>query len=82
MSIMLDPDDLNQGTEIIFDTTVTPRTIELLNAGNLTSNKVALQCIYSFIYEEFKTDNTLIRHPMPLAPIDGPSGTQFDLSEE
>ncbi len=82
MSVIIDPDDLNQATEIVFDTVARPRTIQLLNAGNLTGNKVSLQCVFSFIYEEFKADATLIKHTMPLEPIDGPSGTQFDLSEE
>ncbi len=82
MAVLKDPDSLNQGTEIVFDTSARPRTIQLLNAGNLIDNKVALQCIFSFIYEEFKTDPDLIKHGMPLDPIDGPSGTQFVLSEE
>ena len=82
MDVVLDPDDLNQSTEIIFDTSASPKTIELLNAGNLVDKKVALQCVFSFAYEEWKTDTTLIKHPFPLEPIDGPSGTQFNLSED
>jgi len=74
---IIDPDDLNQGTELNFDTA--NRTIELIKAGNLSDDGVALQAVYSFTKEEWKSDDTLIRHPFPFTPIDGPSGTQFDL---
>lgn len=77
MPKIIDPDLLNQGIEITFDTTA--KTITLAIAGNLSNSGVALQCIYSFSKEEWKTDATLIRHPFPLEPVDGPSGTQFDL---
>ncbi len=79
MAKIIDPDDLNQSTEIIFDTTA--KTIQLLVAGNLSNDGVAIQCIYSFSKEEWKTDSTLIKHPFPLKPIDGPSGTQFNLGD-
>ncbi len=77
MAKLFDPDSLNQATEIVFDTTA--KTIQLLIAGNLSNDGVSIQCIYSFCKEEWKTDATLIKHPFPLKPIDGPSGTQFDL---
>ena len=77
MAKIIDPDLLNQGTEIVFDTAI--KTIELAVAGNLSNDGVAIQCIYSFSKEEWKSDATLIKHPFPLRPIDGPSGTQFDL---
>ena len=35
MTLITDPDDLNQGTEIIFDTAA--RTVQLLQAGNLST---------------------------------------------
>jgi len=77
MAKIIDPDDLNQGTEVIFDTSA--KTIALAVAGNLSNDGVAIQCCYSFFKEEWKADSTLIKHPFPLKPIDGPSGTQFDL---
>lgn len=77
MAKIVDPDLLNQGTEIIFDTA--NRTVELVVAGNLSNDGVALQCVYSFSKEEWKSDNALNNIPFPLKPIDGPSGTQFDL---
>jgi len=74
---IVDPDSLNQATEIVFDTAA--KTIQLLIAGNLSNDGVTIQCIYSFNKEEWKNDATLIKHPFPMKPIDGPSGTQFDL---
>jgi len=74
---LLDPDSLNQGVEATFDTSA--KTITLAIAGNLSSDGVALQCIYSWTKEEWKSDAALIKHPFPLEPVDGPSGTQFDL---
>lgn len=77
MAKITDPDNLTQGVEVTFNTT--GRTIALAIAGNLSNDGVALQCIYSFCKEEWKTDATLIKYPFPLKPIDGPSGTQFNL---
>ncbi len=77
MPKLIDPDSLNQDTELTFNTT--DKTIALVEAGNLSDDGVSIQCIYSFCKEEWKTDATLIKHPFPLNPIDGPSGTQFDL---
>jgi len=77
MAKIIDPDDLNQATEIVFDTAA--KTIQLLIAGNLSDDGVSIQCVYSFCKEEWKADSTLIKHPFPLKPIDGPSGTQFDV---
>lgn len=77
MAKIIDPDNLTQSTEIVFDTAA--YTIQLIKAGNLSDDGVTIQCLYSFFKEEWKTDTTLIKHPFPLKPIDGPSGTQFDL---
>ncbi len=77
MAKLIDPDDLTQASEITFNTT--NKTIALAVAGNLSADGVAIQCIYSFCKEEWRTDATLIKHPFPLRPIDGPSGTQFNL---
>lgn len=77
MAKILDPDDLTQALEITFNTAA--KTITLAIAGNLSTDGVALQCIYSFCKEEWKNDDALIKHPFPMEPVDGPSGTQFDL---
>ena len=79
MAKITDPDLLNQATEIIFDSSSSPRTVQLLVAGNLSNDGASIQAIYSFCKEEWKTDSTLVKHPFPLVPIDGPSGTQFNL---
>ncbi len=77
MAKIIDPDLLNQGVEIVFDRI--NRTIQLLFAGNLSDNGVDIQTIYSFCKEEWKSDPDLISKPFPMKPIDGPSGTQFDM---
>ncbi len=57
MAIIQDPDSLNQGTEVVFNTT--NKTIQLLIAGNLTSAGVVMQALYSFTKEEWKIDQNL-----------------------
>ena len=67
MALITDPDNLNQGTEV----TITPATrrITLNTAGNLSTDGVSLQCLYSFLKEEWKTDTTLIKYPFPMNTI-------------
>jgi len=67
MAKIVDPDDLNQGTEVVIDTTA--RTIALLKTGNLSDDGVALQTFYSFLKEEWRTDSNLIKFPFPMVPI-------------
>ena len=67
MTLITDPDDLNQGTEIIFDTAA--RTVQLLQAGNLSTEGVTIRTIYSFSKEEWINDPVLIRFPFPFVPI-------------
>ena len=73
MAIITDPDDLNQGTEIVLN--FTARTVRLLEAGNLSSDGVTLKCVYSFLKEEHKSDATFVKYPFPLESI-GPE--QFE----
>ena len=47
MPIILDPDDLNQGTEVVISTGA--KTIQLVATGNLSTDGVTLQCLYSFL---------------------------------
>ena len=54
MAKLIDPDDLSQGTEVTFNTTL--KTIALNQAGNLSTDGVTLQCLYSFCKEEWKND--------------------------
>jgi hypothetical protein len=67
MAIITDPDDLNQGTEV----TINPLTKEItLNiAGLLSDDGVTGQALYSFLKEEWRTDNTLIAYDFPQVSI-------------
>tara|TARA_R110000851_G_C13089506_1_gene566732 strand:+ start:1896 stop:3227 length:1332 start_codon:yes stop_codon:yes gene_type:complete len=67
MALIIDPDDLNQATEIVIDTSA--KTISLLVAGNLSDDGVTGQALYSFLKEEWKDDATLIPYPFPLVSI-------------
>ena len=67
MALITDPDDLNQGTEIILDTA--NKTILLDTSGNLTDDGVTGQTLYSFLKEEWKTDPTLIAYNFPMVTI-------------
>ena len=77
MAKLVDPDDLNQGVEII----ITPGasgTIQLVpSGGNLVyADGVTGQCVYSFLKEEWRTDSNLIKFPFPLIAI---TEEQFEL---
>ncbi len=67
MAIINDPDDLNQNTEVVIDTT--NRTIQCLVAGNLSTDGVTIQALYSFLKEEWKNDSSLIKYPFPMEAI-------------
>lgn len=67
MAIIQDPDLLNQGTEVIFNTT--NKTIQLLVAGNLSVSGVVMQALYSFTKEEWKNDANLIKFTFPFVAI-------------
>lgn len=67
MAKIVDPDDLNQGIEVEFITG--SKTIKLDKAGNLSTDGVSLQTLYSFIKEEWSTDNNLIKFPFPMLSI-------------
>lgn len=74
MAKIIDPDDLNQATEVVFDTSA--KTIQLLVAGNLSNDGVTLQAVYSFCKEEWKNDANLIKFPFPFTSI---TEEQFEL---
>jgi len=78
MAKTIDPDDLSQGTEIIF--VPSARTIEVVgftddsgssiqDSGTSAVNGVTMQCVYSFCKEEWRTDSALIKYPFPLVSI-------------
>jgi hypothetical protein len=74
MARIVDPDSLNQATEVVFDTAA--KTIQLLKAGSLSDDGVTLQALYSFCKEEWKSDSNLIKYPFPLVAI---TEQKFDL---
>jgi len=76
MALITDPDNLNQGVEVDFDTSL--KTITLNQAGNLSTDGVTLQALYSFCKEEWKTDSALIPVEFPFVPITDES---FELVE-
>ena len=77
MALIVDPDNLNQGTEITIDTAA--QTIALTVAGNLSNDGVTGQALYSFLKEEWKNDATLIPYPFPMVSI---TPEQFEFVED
>lgn len=67
MALITDPDLLNQGVEVVINTT--GRTIQLLKAGNLSDDGVTIQAVYSFFKEEWQSDANLIKYPFPMQSI-------------
>jgi hypothetical protein len=67
MAIIVDPDNLNQHSEVGISTN--NKTIACSTSGNLTTDGVALQCLYSFLKEEWKADAGLIKYPFPMLAI-------------
>jgi len=74
MTKIVDPSDLGQGTEVIFDPT--GKTIRLITGGTLSDDGVTLQCLYSFTKEEWKDDTDLIKFSFP---FEGITAEQFEL---
>jgi len=77
MAKIVDPDLLTQGEEIVISPGVSG-TIRLRpGKGDLLGEDgITLQCIYSFLKEEWKTDDLLIKYPFPLISI---TEEQFEL---
>lgn len=67
MALITDPDLLNQGTEVEID--VNNLTIQLLEAGNLSEDGATLKAVYSFLKEEWREDDLLIKYDFPMTPI-------------
>lgn len=67
MALITDPDLLVQGTEVVIDTD--NLTVQLVKAGNLTDDGATLKAIYSFLKEEWRSDDNLIRYDFPMTPI-------------
>jgi len=73
MAKLFDPDDLNQGTEVVITTGT--KKIQLLVAGNLVdtptgaTSGVTGKAFYSFLKEEWKSDAALNKFRFPLQMI-------------
>ena len=68
MAKIVDPDLLAQGVEVVISPSVSG-TIQLVIAGDLDNDGVTLQCLYSFLKEEWRTDTNLIKYPFPIVAI-------------
>jgi len=67
MPTIIDPDDLNRGTEIVLNTTAF--TFALVIGGNLDNTGVTGQALYSFFKDAWKNDADLIAYPFPAETI-------------
>lgn len=74
--IITDPDSLNQGVEVTINAATKKITLNV--AGNLSTDGVTGQCLYSFLKEEWKTDANLVKYPFPLTSI---TNEQFEFIE-
>ena len=78
MARITDPDQLNQGVEVEF-LTGSNKLIRLNISGNLAGendNGVTWQALYSFIKEEWKNDDNLVKFAFPVTSI---TTEQFEL---
>ena len=76
MAIITDPDSLNQATEVTINAVTKKITLNI--AGNLDSDGVTGQCLYSFLKEEWKNDSNLVKYPFPMQSI---TNEQFEFIE-
>jgi hypothetical protein len=76
MTLITDPDDLNDGatdngsTEVFINTSA--KTVKLNTTGSLSTDGVTLKALYSFLKEEWKNDpqtKNLPAFPFPMVPI-------------
>lgn len=71
MAIIIDPDNLVLTTDIAIDTTA--RTIEIKTTGAVSNSGVnggvAGQTLYSWLKEQWKTNNSFIKFPFPMEAI-------------
>ena len=74
MTLLTDPDSLNDATEIVISTA--NKTVQLLIAGNLGNDGVTIKCVYSKLKELWKNNATYIKFPFPMGPI---TDEQFEM---
>lgn len=74
MALIIDPDNLNDGVEIVVSTGA--KTVQLLVAGNLSTDGVTIKCVYSKLKELWKNNSTYIKFAFPMGPI---TDEQFEM---
>lgn len=69
MALIIDPDLIRDGTELVIDTTL--KTIQLVKTGNLSDDGVTLKALYSKLKElwQKQTPGTYRKFPFPMQPI-------------
>jgi hypothetical protein len=67
MALIIDPDQLTDGQEIVIDTT--SKTIALVEVDALSDDGVTIKCVYSKLKELWKDNATYIKFPFPMTPI-------------
>jgi len=74
MALIIDPDVLTDGQEIVIDTTA--KTIALVVVDQLSTDGVTIKCVYSKLKELWKDNATYIKFPFPMTPI---TDEQFEI---
>lgn len=70
MAKLVDPDDLEQNLSVVITPGVSGTIGLKPGYGNLVwHDGVTIQCVYSFLKEEWKDDPNLIRYPFPMIAI-------------
>lgn len=84
MAFITDPDNLNDGTELVISTAA--KTVQLVAAGNLADvgntaadNGATGQALYSKLKELWKSNATYIKFPFPMVAI---TPEQFEFVED
>ncbi len=77
MTIIIDPDDLTLGTSILINET--DKRIQLISGqGSLSNDGVTGQALYSFLKDQWKSNDALIPYPFPMLSI---TPEQFEFIE-
>ncbi len=74
MALIIDPDLLTDGQEIVIDTT--SLTIALIAVDQLDDDGVTIKCVYSKLKELWKNNANYIKFPFPMTPI---TDEQFEM---
>ena len=69
MAILTDHTLLNLGTEVVINTSTTPKTIRLVVTGNLTTDGATIDAVYSACKVFWRNDATLPKFKFPLVPL-------------